>query len=44
LPRLEAKFKHLKPEQQQRVQQFVGAVYMRWLAKGFRQLLPIAPE
>jgi len=44
LPRLEAKFKHLKPEQQQRVQQFVGAVYMRWLAKGFRQLLPIGPE
>lgn len=44
LPRLQSRFKHLKPDEQQRVQQFVGAVYMRWLTKGFRQLLPIAPE
>jgi hypothetical protein len=44
LPRLQSRFKHLKPDEQQRVQQFVGAVYMRWLTKGFRQLIPIAPE
>lgn len=43
LPRLQARFTHLRPDQQQRIQQFVGAVYLRWLARGFRQIIPLAP-
>ncbi|HVX62042.1 MAG TPA: hypothetical protein VHC19_15600 [Pirellulales bacterium] len=43
LPRLQARFTTLRPDEQQRVQQFVGAVYLRWLARGFRQLIPLSP-
>ncbi len=43
LPQLQNRFTHLKPAQQQRVQQFAGAVYLRWLARGFQQLIPISP-
>lgn len=43
LPKLQTRFTRLKPEEQQRVQQFLGAVYLRWLARGFRQLVPMSP-
>jgi len=41
---LQGRFNQLKPEQQRRVQQFMGALYMRWLARGFRQLIPLVPD
>lgn len=43
LPRLQARFTRLRPDEQRRLQQFVGAVYLRWLARGFRQLIPLSP-
>ncbi|HUY90916.1 MAG TPA: hypothetical protein VMV10_19425 [Pirellulales bacterium] len=44
LAQLQARFRQLKPDEQRRVQQFMGAVYMRWLARGFRQLIPLVPD
>jgi hypothetical protein len=44
LAMLQGRFSQLKPEQQRRVQQFMGALYMRWLARGFRQLIPLVPD
>ena len=44
LATLQGRFGRLKPEQQRRVQQFMGALYMRWLARGFRQLIPLVPD
>lgn len=41
---LQGRFGQLKPDEQRRIQQFIGAVYMRWLARGFRQLLPLGPD
>lgn len=44
LAQLQRRFQQLKPAEQRRVQQFMGAVYMRWLARGFRQLIPLVPD
>lgn len=44
LAMLQGRFSQLKPDQQRRVQQFMGALYMRWLARGFRQLIPLVPD
>lgn len=44
LAQLQSRFHRLKPGEQRRVQQFMGAVYMRWLARGFRQLIPLIPD
>lgn len=44
LAMFQARFSQLKPEQQRRVQQFMGALYMRWLARGFRQLIPLISD
>ena len=44
LAQLQGRYGQLKPDEQRRIQQFIGAVYMRWLARGFRQLLPLGPD
>lgn len=44
LAQLQSRFQRLNPDVQRRVQQFMGAVYMRWLARGFRQLIPLIPD
>jgi hypothetical protein len=41
---LQSRLPQLEPDQQRRIQQFVGAFYMRWLARGFRQLIPLVPD